>query len=209
MTPPGEVAGVSFAPQAELVFEEDEFNRSRREREKVQKNFDGLDASGTLFKGGFYTTYAARQSRHKAPLPPILAGDSPPSLLAEGVACSSRMDSLDTFNAEMSVSVGKDDPHAYPYYSKDRSGSLGLSSGITDRFGLGRSVNNLPLPLHAIRAKLEIQPRSLSSRNLVVDTIDARASLNEPLVRHDPPIRKKSIGGFTFDRPRTMASRAL
>eukprot|EP00976_Prorocentrum_cordatum_P060142 1175774-Prorocentrum_minimum.AAC.1 len=30
LTPPGEVAGVSFAPQAELVFEEDEYTRNRR-----------------------------------------------------------------------------------------------------------------------------------------------------------------------------------
>ena len=35
LTPPGEVAGVSFAPQAELVFEEDEYTRNRRREVQV------------------------------------------------------------------------------------------------------------------------------------------------------------------------------
>jgi len=219
MTPPGEVAGVSFAPHAELVFVEDEFNRSRRDRH-VQKNLaDSLDASGTLFKGGFYTTYAARQSRCKAPLAPIL-GDSPPALLAEGVACPklATMDSLDTFHAEMSV--GKDDPHTYPYYYKARK-SFNLTAGITERFGLGRSAQDLPLPLHSMRSKVMDPSRSMSSRNLAdvigragpLDnsrlkpsaSLDPQA-LDDPLNRVGPNSKK---GGFTFERPRTMASRAL
>jgi len=230
MTPPGEVAGMSFAPQAELVFVEDEFAPAgRRQASLGQKQLESFDASGTLFKGGYYTTYAARKFKGSSKLNSKAAYtlERSPSLLAEGVACATSEpleDSLDTFHAEMSMSLILDDHYQY-FSAKPKTNKA--FGGITERMSgersfLAQSSSDLPLQSKRYRPELDLS-KSMSSRELA-----------EALKQHPPTEGTRLYGGggresslstergignnglmtirqsralmTTFERPHTMAS---
>mmetsp|Transcript_17891 Transcript_17891/g.34187 ORF Transcript_17891/g.34187 Transcript_17891/m.34187 type:complete len:373 (-) Transcript_17891:315-1433(-) len=181
MTPPGEVAGVSFAPLPDWV-EADDFaptnQRPPRRQTRVASGRHTMDVSeprtfgqasdrtGTILKGGVL----ARPYRHNtSKLPPIQGCPPlPPSLLAEGVAIadygSQKMGSSDILQCQ-----AEDDSVPKSYRSQ-----LGISSGKLE------SVAMFPFAVNAIdehswryRPGVDLSSSICSSTGLH-DGLDAR-----------------------------------
>jgi len=97
MTPPGEVAGISFAPQNDWSEPEELFRPYRRPRQMSGRHPVGLEGGGTILKGGVLGR--SHRNQYTSKLPPIQVSSLPtrtsslaPTLMAEGTSALPAVD---------------------------------------------------------------------------------------------------------------------